>query len=107
MEFIYIVQRFESGYKTLSYPASIVIMGAFSSIEDAVKKADSGGIIKGDVWKWSVDHPGFSQEKVWGYREGLNGLFKWGYLDLRDDPLTKDPEYQDFVRLSQKFKSKG
>ena len=42
------------------------------------------------------------ESKVWGYRKDWQGKFSYGWMDNRDAP-TKDPEYQNYLRLKTKF----
>lgn len=43
-----------------------------------------------------------AQVQIWGYRKDLTGDWGYGFLDNRDAPVH-DPEYQEYVRLKQKF----
>lgn len=42
------------------------------------------------------------ETKVWGHRTDWRGKWSYGYLDNRDAP-TNDPEFQEFLRLKEKF----
>ena len=91
----------------------------FGKLEDAVKWADSPeghsacgvmGYGPGNVEMHTFFDRGdgtLDQDvvRIWGHRRGLTGKWNYGYVDNRDAPVN-DPDFQEYLRLKQKFESK-
>lgn len=94
----------EIGYYTNEEAAIAAVRGR------GVMGAGDGEVIKVQVHdEFQVDphHPrrGLAQFypiRIWGYRQGWDGKWGYGYIDNRDAPVN-DPEYQTYVRLKKKF----
>lgn len=92
---------------------------SFLKLEDAVKWADSPnghracGVMghgPGDVEMHTFFDRGDGTVdkdaiRIWGHRRDLTGKWGHGYVDNRDAPVN-DPDFQEYLRLKQKFEAK-
>ena len=84
-----------------------IAVGLFSSEENAHRYVTSNDspYMGFEIWREGVSQTSNLhelREKIWGYRKDTAGRWANGWLDLRDEP-ENDPEYQEFLRLKEKF----
>lgn len=89
---------------------------AFVELKDAIECVKSGrwgvqgGSGDGEVVerKWRIiDNIKWRAEdvKIWGYRKDHDGLYGFGFVDLRDTKALSNPEYVEYLRLKEKYEN--
>lgn len=90
--------------------ALAVDLGVYDT-EDAAYEANKtiSGImgqpptLGGEIWKLTLNTYPIEQELVFGKRTDWNGDQGYGWLDLRDQPDTEDPDWIEYQRLRAIF----
>lgn len=86
-----------------------LVIGIYTSEDDAVAAVQGQGVMgvgPGDVYSChlntQVKYLFSGDNRVYGYREDWAGRWGYGYVDNRDAP-SNDPEYEEYLRLKEKF----
>lgn len=91
------------------------LVGNHYKLEAAIQDAKGRGVMgygDGEVIEVSItvnndDTITVERHKVYGYRQGRDGKWGYGYMDLRDEPDPRtNAEYANYLRLRKKFEGK-